>query len=154
MQAYTPLDPHEIHSARFLEHARGELAKGERLQASSKAWGAVTHALKDFANKRGWVYETTPHSRELAHHIGHCMDDIQTIAYYEVAYGLHMNFYRDTLTCGQLAANLDIVETLIDKIREADQRMGPDTPEPEYSVGYKKKMARNQAKARRSPASP
>ena len=45
---------HEEISDRFLEHAREEFDKGDMLQASEKAWGAVAHYVKSVAKARGW----------------------------------------------------------------------------------------------------
>ena len=47
-----------LHSARLMRHAWQQLGKGDRLQASEKAWGAVAHRLKVVANARGWKYDT------------------------------------------------------------------------------------------------
>ena len=49
-----PIETHKVHSERLMRHAEEQLAKGDRLQASEKAWGAAVHRLKDIANKRGW----------------------------------------------------------------------------------------------------
>ncbi len=151
MQQSTPLLPHRDHSNRFLVHARDELAKGERLQASGKAWGAVAHALKDFADKRGWTYETTPHARELAHYISRRMDDLQVVACFDTAYGLHTNFYRDELTEQQIAARLDLIESLVDAVHQADQQIEPSAPEPQYSIDYKQQIAQRERRAQRPP---
>ena len=52
------MEPHKVHSERLIRHAEEQLAKGDRLQASEKAWGAVVHRLKDIADQRGWKYST------------------------------------------------------------------------------------------------
>ena len=44
-------------AVRFLRHAEEEFAKGNRLQASEKAWGAVAQQLKAIAEQRGWEHE-------------------------------------------------------------------------------------------------
>ena len=46
-----PIESHEVHSARLLGHAREMLAKGDRLQASEKVWGAVAHGIKALAEE-------------------------------------------------------------------------------------------------------
>ena len=53
-----PLEPHEPHSRRLMEHANQQLAKGDQVQASEKVWGAIAHQIKAIANQRGWKYET------------------------------------------------------------------------------------------------
>ena len=49
-----PIEDHAVHSDRLIRHAWEQLEQGDRLQASEKAWGAVAHALKDIAARRGW----------------------------------------------------------------------------------------------------
>ena len=46
-------DARRAMALRFLGHAEEELAKGHRLQASEKAWGAVAQQLKAIAEQRG-----------------------------------------------------------------------------------------------------
>ena len=41
-----PIESHLVHSRRLLAHAEEWLEKGDRLQASEKAWGAVAHYFK------------------------------------------------------------------------------------------------------------
>jgi hypothetical protein len=41
-------------SHRFVVHAKDELRRGNRLQASEKVWGAANYALKAVAAQRGW----------------------------------------------------------------------------------------------------
>ena len=53
-----PIESHAVHSDRLIADAEEELAKGDRLQASEKAWGAVAHRLKVIAAQRGWEYTT------------------------------------------------------------------------------------------------
>ena len=45
---------HEEISYRFLKHANEEFEKGDMLQASEKAWGAVAHYVKPVAKANGW----------------------------------------------------------------------------------------------------
>ena len=47
------IEDHVQLSRWFLEHARIEIANGNRLQASEKIWGAAAHALKAIAIQRG-----------------------------------------------------------------------------------------------------
>ena len=47
-----PIESQFVHSLRLIRHAQDELDRGDRLQASEKAWGAVAHQLKAIANDR------------------------------------------------------------------------------------------------------
>ena len=50
---------HEEISGRFLHHADEEFEKGDMLQASEKAWGAVAHYVKSVAKARGLAGRVT-----------------------------------------------------------------------------------------------
>ena len=45
-------EQHREISTQFLEHAEDELRKGDLLQASEKAWGAVSHYVNSIARQR------------------------------------------------------------------------------------------------------
>ena len=47
-------EQHREISTQFLEHAEDELRKGDLLQASEKAWGAVSHYVNSVARQRNW----------------------------------------------------------------------------------------------------
>ena len=47
-------EQHREISAQFLDHAEDDFRKGELLQASEKAWGAVSHYVNSVARQRGW----------------------------------------------------------------------------------------------------
>ena len=47
-------EQHREISTHFLEHAEDELRKGDLLQASEKAWGAVSHYVNSIARQRNW----------------------------------------------------------------------------------------------------
>lgn len=47
-------DQHLSISHQFLEHADDEFRRGDLLQASEKAWGAVSHYVNSIARRKGW----------------------------------------------------------------------------------------------------
>ena len=61
-----PIEDHAGHSDRLIRHAWEQLEQGDRLQASEKAWGAVAHALKDIAARRGWRNRAHTHNEAIA----------------------------------------------------------------------------------------
>ena len=48
-------EQHREISMQFLDHAEDELRKGDLLQASEKAWGAVSHFVNSVARQRNWA---------------------------------------------------------------------------------------------------
>ena len=49
-------EQHRKISTQFLEHAEDELRKGDLLQASEKAWGAVSHYVNSIARQQELAY--------------------------------------------------------------------------------------------------
>ena len=127
-------DRHAEISRRLLLQANHELAaKGDRVQASEKAAGAVAHAVKAVAEDRQW--------RNGSHHLRRqVMDmiaaefgqpDLQILQ--QRADELHNNFYEDLLEDWQLAERLAAINALLDSLTEI-RRQGPNpdfAPTPE-----------------------
>ena len=90
-------DEHMRISRRFIDHARDELEKGERLQASQKIWGAEQHALAAVGKTRGWSTEHYQHKDAIAYHLaeefgkGHIQERHDSYDRY------HVNFYQNHL---------------------------------------------------------
>ena len=107
-----PIESHEVHSERLLRHARIELEKGDRLQASEKAWGAVAHAIKAVATHRGWRYNThSDATRIIVRLIPELGDRVYLL--YGNANKLHQNYYIDVMPLEDLRHDLAYVEELV-----------------------------------------
>ena len=109
-------------SHRFVDHARQELAKGNRLQASEKVWGAANQALKAIAVRRGWRHDGQRNvfaiSNQLAVEKGRptLARDLLT------ARGIHYNFYDNDLEEGEIEEGINAVEEYVadlDAVRAA-----------------------------------
>ena len=116
-QARQPIEGHGVHSRRLIQHAEEQLANGDRLQASEKAWGAVAHSLKDIAAQRGWRYRTHGHVYEVAERLAEeqGQPDIQSLV--SVATMLHQNYYEDLMPEGVIRHNIGQVKKLLDILR-------------------------------------
>lgn len=90
--AENPQEPHSVHSARLLDHAGAALADGDRLQASEKIWGAVSHALREVASKRRWPISVNADARDVARYIAQETGDSE-LAALGGAELYHYNFY-------------------------------------------------------------
>ena len=95
----TPIEPHWLHSEKLMQHAFEELAKGERIQASEKAWGAMAHTLKAIADERGLTYGTHNQAGEVLYEILKEVTDPTRrsliMGGFAIAADLHRNFYED-----------------------------------------------------------
>jgi hypothetical protein len=103
-------------SRELLAQSRVELAAGDVRQASEKGWGAAAQMVKAIAEQRG------------VHHRGHALlyDVVSTLAaeagdddidrLFELAGGLHTNFYEDWYGAGRVERGLRDVERFLDKL--------------------------------------
>ena len=90
----SPPERYAAISQHLLRQAQTELAKGDILQASEKAWGATAHAIKSACQRLGWNHHAHDHLRlatsYLATEFGR--DDLR------VAFGyldsIHFNYYK------------------------------------------------------------
>ena len=113
--ATKPIEPHAVHSVRLMDHAWEQLRKGDRLQASEKAWGAVAHRVKAIAKARGWKYETHGDVYDLGTRIAKETDDPDLVeGLFDTAHDLHRNFCRDSQTTERLARRLARIKKLLD----------------------------------------
>ncbi len=107
-----------------MRHAFEQLEKGDRIQASEKAWGAVAHKIKVIAGEReGLIYDEHAHAKVIIHRLsdespvgGHLW------ANYAVAEGLHSNFYSDLETYQTLKRSLQSVERLLKMLDQERER--------------------------------
>ena len=113
----TPIEPHWAHSERLMQHAFEELAKGDRIQASEKAWGAMAHTLKAIADERGLTYEQHSQVRDVLFAILADVTDLTCrqlmLGGFTAAENLHRNFYKDVHLREQIDQELELVQTAI-----------------------------------------
>ena len=119
-------DDHAALSRMFVEHAKDELSKGDRLQASEKVWGAVAHAIKAIAVQRGWRHQRhsliTAIGELLAKEYGR-PDFSNTVS---IAESFHVNFYENQKEESAIHAAIAAVEPLIAELD--DIRTSPPRP--------------------------
>lgn len=126
-----PIEKHETHSRRLIRHALEQLEKGNRLQASEKAWGAVVHQLKAIANARGEVYEVHRQVYPLVKRLARRTDDpVLFRALFSTANGLHKNYYVDAMPLDELRYEIDRVRDLLDILERPGMKQ-PEAPPAE-----------------------
>ena len=108
-----PIESHDVHSRRLIQHAEDMLEAGDRLQASEKAWGAVAHRLKVVADNRGWRYETHADSFVIARNLAVEQDSPRIMELFSIAHGLHINYYGDIKTTDYLRSEVENVKELL-----------------------------------------
>ena len=118
-----PIETHETHSDRLMRHAYRELDRGDRLQASEKAWGAVDYALKAVADRRGWKYETHSDAFNI---IRRLVDELGDRVYllFMTANNLHLNYFIDAMPLEELRTDLAYVDELLEMLNGVGEERG------------------------------
>ena len=120
-------DRHAEYAERLIQQAVYELVKkGDRLQATEKAAGAVAHAVKAVAEDRQW--------RHSSHHLRRQVMDLVAAEFgkpdFQVlqqrADELHDNYYEDMLDDWQLEERLTAIASLLEDLKEV--RTGGPNP--------------------------
>ncbi|MCY4366015.1 MAG: hypothetical protein OXE17_07320 [Chloroflexi bacterium] len=116
-------------SQRRLKHAQEQLDLGDTVQASEKAYGAVSHAVKSYAELRGWNHYN--HRVELIlDQLRDEWDDPQLTIFHTVVKELHNNFFEYELGTTRAGDCIQTASLLLDKletIRNAAPRPLPST---------------------------
>ena len=118
---------HADMSRRFLDHATKELDNGNRLQASEKVWGAVSHALKAIGERRGWDHKAHLNLLDMSAHLGKEFDqagrfDLLT----DSANGMHTNFYENDFGEDRIRRSIEFAQEFVDRLDEV--RASPPRP--------------------------
>lgn len=107
---------HTDTSRRFIEQAEDELRRGDRLQASEKAWGAAAHAVKSIAEREGWRHDEHSDLFRAVDNIVNRTGDPEIRNLFSVANSLHQNFYEGWFSDPFIASNIEDVKRLLDKL--------------------------------------
>ena len=100
----------------FMEGAKAEMEKGDRLQASEKAWGALAQQLKAIGAARGWFHASHAHVREIGIQIGYEYNSPSIIDMTHQGLELHVNFYENNISPSRVAAIIIGIEGLLDDL--------------------------------------
>jgi len=111
-----PIESHAIHGERLITHAEIELANGDRLQASEKAWGAVAHRIKVIANERGWEYTTHRQVYGIIERLADELENEELRTLFAFATNLHRNYYIDAVPIPQLEYEISKVKQLLEML--------------------------------------
>ena len=110
----------------FLTHAKDELSRGNRLQASEKVWGAANYALKAVAAQRGWRHGGQRNVFAVAYQLAEETNRRSFREQLLVARAIHYNFYDNDLNQEEVRTGVDVVEQYVADLDEA--RVSPPQP--------------------------
>ena len=105
-------------SLRLLRQAQDEFDKGDRLQASEKAWGAAAHAMKAAAERRGWRHNNHGLLFAVASQIAGDTDNPEIRTLFRDASSLHQNFYEDWQPDISVQEGIENVKRLVEQMEE------------------------------------
>ena len=105
-------------SRRFLEQAREELTRGDRLQASEKSWGAAAHALKAVAEQRGWNHNHHALVIAVAEQMAEESGRPEFNSLIGIAQSMRMNFYENYRGINAVRQALDEIEGFVDQLEQ------------------------------------
>ena len=100
----------------FVEHARDQLARGNRLQASEKVWGAAAHALKAIAIQRGWRHGHRSYIFAIASQLSAEYEQPNFIVRLGAADSMHGNFYENEHDEYAISITIAEVEQFVDDL--------------------------------------
>ena len=110
------IEDHLAISRRFLDHARVELDKGDRLQAAEKVWGSAAHALKAIAIQRGWRHRSHDSVMSVGSQLAREFDREDLAEHLISANAMHINFYENGVPAILIKAAINNVERYIAKL--------------------------------------
>ena len=103
-------------SRAFLEQAYRELRAGDLRQASEKGWGAAAQIVKAAAEARGWPHNQHRLLLRSVTRLTRDHDDRDIGRLFGAANFLHSNFYEGGLDEATVAAALEEVARLVEKV--------------------------------------
>ena len=124
-------------SQRLLKHAQEQLDRGDTVQASEKAYGAVSHAAKSCGELRGWNHYNH-------HRVGLILDQLReewdapelNIGYMAVK-ALHDNYFEYELATVQVQDSINMVKEMFAKLEEI--RAAEPRPLPSDSLNQEQR---------------
>ena len=103
-------------SRELMAQAANELAVGDSRQAAEKAWGAAAQMIKAIAQNRGWRHDNHFLLFQTVNSLAQETGDRQIATLFQVAGSLHTNFYENWQPTESVAAGIQDVEQLLDKL--------------------------------------
>ena len=103
----SPLNKYVENSLRLMGQAEEGFDKGDLIQASEKAWGAVALAVKSIAVQRGWQHSRHDLLYAISDQIADELDRPDLDRLFRSASSLHTNFYEDWMTEGNVRGGID-----------------------------------------------
>ena len=107
-------------SRRLIRHAREELDREDRLQATEKVWGALAQMLKAHGQLRGWMNLRSHRTvGRIAQHLGVEYPEIPVLNAYIAADNGHRNFYDNEMSPPEIEGIITVVSSVLPELERA-----------------------------------
>ena len=103
---------------RKMAQAQEEMDQGDTVQASEKAFGAVTAAVKACAEARGWNHYSHIRVERALEQLRDEWNDPYLLLAFSYPKSLHVNFFEAELSPTTVQDGIDISRTLVDRLEE------------------------------------
>jgi len=129
-------------SQRLLKHAQEQLELGDNVQASEKAYGAVSHAVKSYAELRGWNHYNHRRVELILDQLRDEWDDPELTIFHTVVKELHSNFFEHELGTTRVGDCIRTASMLLDKLETI--RNAPPRPLPQAGLSNEQRRRLSQ----------
>ena len=105
-------------SQRLLKHAQEQLDNGDTVQASEKAYGAVSQAAKGYGEIRGWNHYNHYRVGLIYDQLSDEENDLTLSSDFGIVESLHNNFFEYEMPTNRVRGSLNVAERLIDRLEK------------------------------------
>ena len=109
-------DRYFLLSQRLLKHAQEQLDNGDTVQASEKAYGAVSQAAKSYGELRGWNHYNHYRVGLILEQLHEEWNAPELSTGYLAVKALHDNFFEYDLGTTQVQAGINAAKEMVDKL--------------------------------------
>ena len=113
-------------SRRALQHAQEQLDQGDTVQASEKAYGAVSCAVKSYGELRGWNHYNHHRVGLILTQLREEENDSELVTAFAAVKALHNNFFEYELESVVVQDHIDTAKTLVERL----ETLGRSAPNP------------------------
>ena len=114
----------------MLAHAAQFIGDGDLVQASEKIWGAISHAVRQAADRRGWPLTENRDQKAVGAYIAQRLGDDALDSDIGSLWEFHVNFYEDNENAATLEKGLEKAREACAKLKAADGELAIDLPAP------------------------
>ena len=100
----------------LLKHAQEQLERGDTMQASEKAYGAVFHAAKGYGELRGWNHFNHYRVGLIYDQLSDEENDLTLSSDFGIIESLHNNFLEYELPTNRVRGGLDVAKRLVGRL--------------------------------------